>query len=170
MIRDEKRVQLARFDSNTRNILGRFAVGDKAYNRRDIHALSGKAGWRGKRGRKLSSKEVGDIVNALLERDFLEHDSYSSVRIVKDIQDLVVQDAVRNENFTTLSDIVKEGVSTWYSSERRPRCDQRIAFYSGDAATFLTNASRQKEYGSLGLLRPFSRDIFDGLPDELKEW
>ena len=167
---DDRSAKLAAFDTNTRNVLGLCALGDKGYSRRDLHRLAGNAGWRGKSGRKLSSKEISDIVNTLLETGFLQYGSYQYVQVDEEIQDWVVQELIRNGGFNSLANIVQEADAPWYHRNSNPRRDLRIAFYKGDFDTFLKGIAKSKELRATDFLRPFSRDIFDSLPEDIRRW
>lgn len=166
----KKRTQITKLDINTRNILWLCALGCKTYSRRDLHQLAQNADWRDKKGRKLSSKVVSEIVNALLKSGLLQTFSYSSVGIDEHIQDLAVQDVVRNDELVALSDIAQEKGSLGFSRHENTRRNRRIMFYKGETDAFLDGLSSRTTHEDLALLHPFSMDIFQGLPVELQAW
>ncbi|MFO8073453.1 MAG: DEAD/DEAH box helicase [Polyangia bacterium] len=166
--------RFAKLDADSLYLVQLCAIGDEPYTRGDLLRLSEAARSVGELGRRITKKRMGQIVDDLLRRGFIVYESYSTIRISPGIQDAVVQDAVRKGRFEPLSAIFTERPGHWLRG-RLPLRAQRLAFYTNQAEQFLSNLSEMKRYEErhgeeIGLLEPFSADIFEALDPSLQRW
>ncbi|MFV2067073.1 MAG: DEAD/DEAH box helicase [Pirellulales bacterium] len=158
-----------RLDAPSRHVLQLFALSDEWLSRQDLAALSSRSGWTDTHGKRLTKTAIGPIIHKLLAKQFLIQGSYSSVRANPVVQDLAVQDSIRGDWFSTLSDIVVNKASGRYYRQERPARDLRIAFYRGEVDAFRSLLRGKNRDQNIRLLDPFNRDIFDRLDPLLRE-
>ncbi len=158
-----------RLDAKSRHILQLCALSDTDLNGNNLAVLSRKSGWINAKKQQLSKASIDQVIKKLVRQEFLVSTAYSSVRANPDVQDLAIQDSIRDEWFETLSEIVvNEGPRHYYGVDRSSR-DLRIAFYRGEVEavrTFMRGKSRDQD---VRVLYPFNRDIFDGLDPLLRQ-
>ncbi len=159
---------IAKIDKNSRHLLQLCAIGDQPYNRDELTKLSNDSGWTDGLGKQLGKMTVKQLMETLVARKLLVPGSYRSVGINPVVQDLVIQDSLRDDWFPKLSEVVTKAKAGYYN-RARPARDLRIAFYRGDVAHVRLNLIGKQRDPAVKLLDPFSRDIFDRLDPILRQ-
>ncbi len=126
----------SRLDAKSRHILQLFAISDEILNRQGLAELSSKAGWTDTDGKRLAKTAIGPILKKLLKQQLIVEASYGSAQVDPNIQDWVIQDLVRSDWFSALSDAVVSRSSSGYYRRDQPERDLRIAFYQGKVDAF----------------------------------
>ncbi len=169
MAADKLYARYARLDAKSRHVLQVCALTDEVLNRQDLTVLSSQSGWTDRSGKRLTKKDLGQLVDKLVRQDLLRKGAYSNVRVNPDVQDLAVQDSIRGDWFETLCETIVSRRPTYAYGRERTARDLRFAFYQGDVAAYRTHLRGKKRGQSIRLLDPFSRDIFDRLDPLLRE-
>ncbi len=157
----------ARIDKTSRHLLQLCAISDESLNRDALTRFSNDSGWTDGSGNQLGKMTVKQMMETLVTRKLLVAGSYNSVSINRAIQDLVIQDSVRDDWFQKLSEIVTRRKMGYY--RQNSARDLRIAFYRGDVAQVRHNLIGKQRDPAVKLLDPFSRDIFDRLDPILRQ-
>ncbi len=158
----------AQIDKASRHLLQLCAISDQSHNRDELLKLSNQSGWTDALGKPLAKTVVKQLMDLLVARELLLKAVYSSVRINRAIQDSVIQDSVRDDWFSRISEAVKKNCDGYYRHDVSAR-DLRIAFYRGDVAHVRPKLIGKQRDPSVKLLDPFSRDIFDRLDPVLRQ-
>ena len=120
----------------------------------------------------------------LVDRGFLEsrNAAMTFLEITRPLQDIAVQQAVQNGNFSLIvgaieqlgSELARDLTQARVSdvAVRKARRQARIAFYRGDVAAFtavkLELVNARPELSKLGLLNPFNAELYAETPAELQ--
>ncbi len=161
-----------KLDATARHVIQICALSQSPLNRKYIAALSSKSGWKDRNGKGLTQTAAGQIIEKLTRQDLLVRSSYSYVAANQAVEDLAVQDSIRQNWFDKLRNAIAErSASRSYYSYRPSRlaCDLRIAFYTGQVSQFQSLVKRANRESPVRLCDPFSRDIFDRLDPILQE-
>ncbi len=161
-----------KLDAAARHVIQICALSPKVLGRKDIAALSNKSGWKDRNGKGLTQAATGQIIEKAQRQNLLVRSSYGSVSVNNAVEDLVVQDSIRQDWFDKLkrvSDDPSAGRNSYSYGRRHFARDLRMAFYGGRVPEFQSLVSRAKYEAPVRLLDPFSRDIFDRLDPVLQE-
>ena len=148
------------------------ALAGEALSPDALASLSRQTGWSDRKGNRMTQAAVRTSVSKLVRKEVLRKASYRDVLINPDIQDLAVQDSIREDWFGKLASHLQDKYprsSYSYQTARITR-DLRIAFYDGDVETFkslVSNSTSPSRPASM--LDPFSRDLYDRLDPILQE-
>ncbi len=159
----------ARLDQSSRRLLQLCAIFDSSIRRQDIATLYIESGCTGGNGKRLSKTDVDKTIVKLLKQKFLVTGSYGSVRVDPDLQDMAVQDSIRDDSFQKLNDVVaKKRPRSYFHGDESTR-NLRMAFYQGNVDEYRAHLRGKSRDSNVKLLNPFSRDIFDNLDPILRE-
>ena len=160
-----------KLDAAARHVIQICALSPGAMNRQDIAALSRKSGWTDRNRKGLTPTAIGQIIEKLLRQKLLVGSSYN-LAANGAVEDLAVQDSIRQNWFDKLRSVVQDpsaGRSYYSYRPGRHARDVRIAFYGGRVPEFQTLVKGHRYEEKVRLLDPFSRDIFDRLDPILQE-
>ena len=137
----------------------------------NIERFSKAASWADSKQRPLKENSLRPVLKKLESQGLLKKASqgYEYYTVPEDLQDYVIQDCVRTGWFAKYVDSSIPIASYFYSYhggayEIR---ELRKAFYTGDVQSF-KRCFRGKIARDAGLLTPFSRSIYDHLPQGIQ--
>lgn len=149
------------------------AISGEALNPNDLAALSKQCGWTKRDGKQVTQADARTVVKKLLRNKVLQNASYGGACINPDVQDLIVQDSIREDWFDTLSSLLQKKhprSSYGYYQTGRISRDLRIAFYQSDVDTFKSLAAEARDTAGPGnMLDPFNQELYSRLDPLLQE-
>jgi hypothetical protein len=119
-----------KLDAASRHVVQICALSHGALSRKDVAALSNKAGWTDRNGKGLTQTASGQIAERLTRQNLLVRSSYNNVAVNCAVEDLAVQDSIRQDWFDKLKSVIDNQSSgrsfSFYRPSRLAR-DLRIA-------------------------------------------
>ena len=161
-----------KLDAAAQHVIQICALSYQAVSRKQIVALSSKSGWTDRDGKQLTQATTRQIIDRLTDQNLLVYSSYSYVSANGAVEDLALQDSIRQNWFDKLKSTIDNENSSrglfYYRPSRYAR-DLRIAFYGGQVSDFRLLVKRSRHEDPVPLLDPFSRDLFDRLDPILQQ-
>ena len=161
-----------KLNAAARHVIQICALSSRAVGRKEIVALSSKSGWKDRDGKQLTQATTRQIIDKLTDQNLLVCSSYSYVSANGAVEDLALQDSIRQNWFDKLRNTIDNEASSrglfYYRPSRYAR-DLRIAFYGGQVSDFQSLVKRSRQEDQVQLLDPFSRDLFDRLDPILQQ-
>ena len=137
----------------------------------NIERFSKAASWADSKQRPLKENSLRPVLKKLESQGLLKKASqgYEYYTVPEDLQDYVIQDCVRTGWFAKYVDssIPIASYSYSYHGGAYEIRELRKAFYTGDVQSF-KRCFRGKIARDAGLLTPFSRSIYDHLPQGIQ--
>ena len=158
-----------RLDQSSRRLLQLCAIYDSNISRRDFALLYIDSGCTGGNGKRLTKTDVEKTIAKLVKQKFLVTGSYGGVCVDPDLQDMAIQDSIRDDSFQKLNEIVAKKRSRSYFHGDESTRNLRMAFYQGNVDEYRAQLRGKSRNANVKLLNPFSRDIFDNLDPILRE-
>jgi len=157
-----------KLDANSRQILQLFAVHGSDLSSYRLPDFTKSLKLTGANKRPLTQKVIRQLTLALEQKQFLISPHYGEKRINPAVQDLAIQDLMREKRFETVYQIVaKDAERRWYSHQ--PGWWLKMAFYQGDVEKYREHRSVWKAESDLRVFDPFCRDLFDQFDPVLQE-
>ena len=132
-----------------------------------LASLSAESGWSEGKRKRMTEANAKTTANRLVRQNILQKTSYGVYVINPDIEDLVVQDSIREDWFDKLASFLQDKYPCSYYQTARVTRDKRIAFYEGDVDTLKSLASDAPSLATM--LDPFSQDLYERLDPILQE-
>jgi hypothetical protein len=166
---------LTKLKATERRFCQILAVADENIKPGDLSKLYKSIDWLGRQTQAMTVAEVKRLTDALVKKQVLSRESYSSVAIRSQFQSVAVQTAIHDGTFEQLCKAIQTKYPRQdrfysYGGDGRASRDMRIAFYNGDATAYQALAEDVDERDSPScLLEPFDPIIYDRLDPILRE-
>lgn len=149
-----------KLDPSSRHLLQVLATLAESVSNYNLLDLLGRANWTDPKGKSATQGSFRPVLKKLKGEGFLEGNHSGYVAAFPEIRDLAVQDALRDERFASLCEVIAEWSSKIYFYRDQFERKLRIAFYLGEVED-VSELLRGKPSGLLNcLLNPFDWDIF----------
>lgn len=158
-----------KLDARSRHLLHTYTIIGARLTRTNGLSLLNHTGWAQLFGAPITRQELDGLLQGLLRKEFLEYGSYGSAQVVPELEDMIIQDSIRQATFDLLHDACEQWKSGRGGLDHDGMVNLRVAFYSGNV-TYVSKVLRGRSLGEvITVLSPFSPDIFEGLDPAMQE-